>query len=1177
MTTNSFFNPLFQKICSSQKGSGRNGQLHFHLKGINEDQWSFIFQTNYNNHSFISEKNHLLIFSNSSEAEDFLAGLNKSLFNADSFEVFFYPSLGSSPYSGLYSSENNLFQQWEMLQKLTSKTQTKKFIILTTFQALAQKVPPPEYFNKHKFSINVSDIAPPFDLAKKLLQIGMQQTTTIEEPGTFSRKGEIFDIFNFTEGPVRLSYYDDMIEEIHPISLATNKSRRDVSIETITLAPTPYFLGNKENIQHFRANLPIPPANERNRFQKRSSILSKLSKGELFEDYPKLIPLFFDQSATLLDYLDNESTLMQFFNKEKIEQNFSFFMEELNEEFEEVNSDSDNDILVPAIEKLINKDLFLDLQKFSYIDVAQLSLTDNVLDNDNLHNSLEMTLVQAKQHIKEKIGYVENKHEFLKKTLSYIFEHASLYTDVIFTYKTKAALEEIQFLTNEYSQTNVIKENIHYLNVNIKEGFYYQNEKLLVLSEGDLFNVKKSKTVKPKKKQLDLFAEQISTLKEGDFVIHSEHGVGVYHGLETLDIGSSVGDFITIQYAGKDKVYVPVYKINLIQKHADNTANLKVDNLKSSRFQQVKSKAKKSAKKLAIDLLRLQAQRATQLAFPMPAPDHYYKEFELAFPFQETNDQHLAICDVLESMQKSQAMDHLVCGDVGFGKTEVAMRAAFLAVLGKKQVAVLVPTTILSLQHYHSFVKRFKGFPVRVEFISRLKSTKEVKEIKEKLAKGFIDIIIGTHKLLAKDLEFKDLGLVVVDEEQRFGVAHKEKLKSLRPNLHFLTLSATPIPRTLQMAFIGIRDLSLIQTAPPKRQSIKTYLIKEDKKTIKDAIEKEIKRGGQVFYVHNRVQSIETVAQSLRELIPGISILVAHGQMPEKLLEKCVTDFYNGKYQVLLSTTIIESGLDIPNANTMIVDKAHMFGLSQLHQLRGRIGRSDKKAYAYFIIPQNIELNGDAEKRLNALKTYADIGSGFNLASADLEIRGAGEVLGGEQSGHIETIGLELYTELLKEAIDELKGEKEVTSIDIEITTPFPCYIPNHYIEDNSERLKTYKKLSNLKTSENIDSMIIDLEDIFGPMPKEVLNLSALLKVKKQLKHSGIKSIQVGHSSIHSNFEAGLLEKNDKLKTKLIDLFIGNRKKYQITPKEVFIYTPGGEITPEKLLEYADFMASSMS
>jgi len=637
-------------------------------------------------------------------------------------------------------------------------------------------------------------------------------------------------------------------------------------------------------------------------------------------------------------------------------------------------------------------------------------------------------------------------------------------------------------------------------------------------------------------------------------------------------------DFLILQFDEGDKVYLPVYKLNLIQKHSDSINGQKLASLRHNKFNQVKERAKQSAKALAFSLIELQAKRMTSKAHRFSPPDHLYNEFELSFPFQETPDQQRAINLALEKMQSAQPMDLLICGDVGFGKTEVAMRAAFKAVLDKKQVAILVPTTILALQHFLTFTERFKNFPVNIDHISRFRTKKECDKIYQDVREHKVDILIGTHALLSNDVQYSDLGLVIVDEEHRFGVGHKEKLKLIKESVDFLTLTATPIPRTLQLSFLGLRDMSLIQTAPPRRQSIKTYVIKEDPATIKEAIEKELHRGGQVYIIHNRVNDIEIFSSKIRELVPQSKIVIGHGQLSEKELEQRMKAFIQGEYNILIATTIIESGIDIPNANTMIIDRADTFGLAQLHQLRGRIGRSDKKAYAYLSVPAFQNIGVDAEKRLKALQTYADIGAGFALASCDLEIRGAGDILGAEQSGHMEAIGLELYMQLIKEAINELKGAKTVsTKIDIEINTPFPAYIPSSYITDASTRLKQYKSLSNLETLELLDDAEDQYVDVYGAIPIEVKNLFVVLRARLLLSRLNVKSVQLARKSLILKFNAATLDQNVPLRNQIVDFFIKRPKVYQFTPDYKLIYSRDNDFDLEALLRFSKDIAQQLN
>jgi transcription-repair coupling factor (superfamily II helicase) len=825
--------------------------------------------------------------------------------------------------------------------------------------------------------------------------------------------------------------------------------------------------------------------------------------------------------------------------------------------------DNEADNLLPHPEELFTTDTTNLLSNYKHI---QINLTASSSNNENLNL----------QNLK---SYLLQNHELNTQTnnqtriLNLLKSHGNNFNGINICYTSDRSLEEIKFLLIE--QSHLENEIIKFIPLPLQNGFVAPIQNQIFISEADFFIQKKSKHKEKKNKNTNVFADQMATLHEGDYIVHRDFGIGKYQGLEKIDINQASSDFLVIQYQDNDKVYVPVYKLDLVQKYAEGTSDVKVSNLKSSQFEKQRQKARSSVKKLAFDLLELQAKRKMSQGYAFSAPDHIYTEFELEFPFEETQDQLKAIQDVLDDMQQTFPMDRLVCGDVGFGKTEVAIRAAFKAVLDHKQVAVLVPTTILAYQHYNSFKDRLKNFPVTVEFLSRFKSPKQSTEIIKKLEDGKIDIIIGTHKLLSENIRYQDLGLVVVDEEHRFGVGHKEKLKLMKTNIDFLTMTATPIPRTLQMSFLGIRDLSIIQTPPPKRQSIKTYIIKDDDNTVKEAINKEISRGGQVYIIHNRVQDIEILATKIQKLVPSAKIIIGHGQLPERELEKRIAAFYEHKYDILIATTIIESGIDIPSANTMIVNRADTFGLAQLHQLRGRIGRSDKKAYAYLSIP-SFNISAIAEKRLHTLQAFADIGSGFAIASSDLEIRGGGDILGAEQSGHIQEIGLQFYMELLEEAVAELKGITSTENHDIEIQSPFNAYLPDSYIAHAPQRLKLYKRLSSTKDLEHLKEMQDEIEELYGMAPIEVKNLYLILEVRLILKNHHLKSIKVSHHHITLTFDAELVQQNSIYQSNLIQFFTQRPKTYQLNPNFSVKCLFKDKIDQNTLLNFAKHIAQQL-
>ncbi|MFU8805830.1 MAG: transcription-repair coupling factor, partial [Bradymonadaceae bacterium] len=597
-------------------------------------------------------------------------------------------------------------------------------------------------------------------------------------------------------------------------------------------------------------------------------------------------------------------------------------------------------------------------------------------------------------------------------------------------------------------------------------------------------------------------------------VVHVDFGIGRYRGIVHLDVEGIANDFLHIEYAEGDKLYLPVYRLGRVQKYIGQGDGMRLDKLGGTRWERTKEKVKENIRAIAGDLLALYARREMAVGITYSPPDDFYREFEAAFPFEETPDQDRAIAEVLSDMTRKRPMDRLICGDVGFGKTEVAIRAAMKAVADGKQAAVLVPTTLLCEQHGISFRERMKDFGARVEVLSRFRSSKEVKEILDDTVAGKVDVLIGTHRLLSKDIEFRDLGLLVVDEEQRFGVGHKEKIKQLKSNIDVLTLSATPIPRTLQMSMLGIRDLSIIATPPHSRLAVRTHVAKFGDSIIRESVMRELSRGGQVFFVHNRVATIDEMAKHLRELLPEARLAIGHGQMAEGKLEEVMLGYIRGDINVLLCTSIIESGLDIPNANTIIVNRADMFGLSQLYQLRGRVGRGKERAFCYLLIPSRRTLPDDAEKRLEVIQTYTELGSGFHVATYDLEIRGAGNLLSKDQSGHVASVGLDLYSELLEEAVNDIRGQVHEDEIEPEVNIAVEAFIPDDYIPATSLRLMFYKRFSLARTSEELYDIYGELTDRFGDPPESVRNLRDLIAIKVGLRQIRAYRLDAGYTAI---------------------------------------------------------------
>ena len=685
----------------------------------------------------------------------------------------------------------------------------------------------------------------------------------------------------------------------------------------------------------------------------------------------------------------------------------------------------------------------------------------------------------------------------------------------------------------------------------LKSGFCLPTEGLAVVTEEEIFSLKR-RVGRGERSQPTLITN-FEDLRIGDYVVHVDYGIGIYRGLVRLEGEGVENDYLLIAYEGKDKLYVPVDRLNLVHRYiATGDGSPKIDKLGGIFWRRTKKRVKHAVQKVAKELLEIYAARKAFQGYSFSPRDAYFKEFEAAFEYEETPDQEEAIERVMEDMEEPKPMDRLICGDVGYGKTEVAIRAAFKAALDNKQVAILVPTTVLAQQHYLTFTLRFKAYPVVVESLSRFKPPSQQREIIKRLNEGKIDIIIGTHRLLQDDVAFRDLGLLIIDEEQRFGVSHKEKLKEMRKLMDCITLSATPIPRTLQLSLLGIRDLSLINTPPPNRQAIRTYIINFHREMIREAIIKEIDRGGQVFFVHNRVKDIEGVASMLNDLVTGMRLAVAHGQMKERVLEDVMMKFVRGDIDILVCTSIIESGLDIPNANTIIINHSERFGLADLYQLRGRVGRSAQKAFAYLIVPPRRQFSREAFKRLRAIQELSELGSGFRLAIRDLEIRGAGNLFGHVQSGHIAEVGFELYNNLLEEAIRELKGEEVKERVTPEIHLPIEAFIPVEYITDDTQRLIFYKRISILEEERGIDEIKMELQDRFGQLPSQLLNLLEVISLKIWLSKFSIQKFELRDNVVIVTFASdGLISPK-----KVVDLIERGDGKYRLTPEMKLIYTP---------------------
>lgn len=1019
------------------------------------------------------------------------------------------------------------------------------------------RVPPIEFFIKNSLKIESEDILAQSLFKEKLVKIGyLEGTIGSLQLGEFCFRGDTCDIRSAGGKYYRLIYFDDLIEHIYEVDQKTNRAIKNATLLKINLICSWRIFLSPEYLNNLRENIPVPTPQFRNRFSYRKEFFSSLQQSNAaYSIYFQ--PYFFnDQLPSLVHQLDQLECRKIFIHPEQqipiLESQFSLW----NEKIEQQQDDESSVMLIPRLSRIFELSIAQNIS--SGIQLKHFG-EENSLGSWQELNLLLKPLVQAGAKRLSKVELFIKWFKSLELSIQNVF----------LCYSNDEEREHLMAIVN--NRWSFLKNNDLFQTTWIKSNYavssYEEITQTLIIGAKDYVYTSSAKT-KNNTRHVDLFAEHLSTLKEGDFVVHQGFGIGKFVEMQNMTVADQNSDFIVLKFLDDDKVYVPVYKMNLLEKFADTGADVKLSDLKTKKFEQEKTNARASAKKLAFDLLRLEAERKSHKGFAFSSPDEYFEEFEASFSFTETPDQAQAISDVIEDMCKPIPMDRLVCGDVGFGKTEVAMRAAFKAILDKKQVVVLVPTTILCLQHYNNFKKRFQSFGGNIEQLSRLITPKQTKETIEKLKNGQCDLVVATHKILSKDVGFHDLGLVIVDEEHRFGVGDKEKLKLLRSNTDFLTLTATPIPRTLQLAFLGIKPLSLIQTPPPERQSVQTLLIKEDWETIQSAIKREIQRNGQVFYIYNRVIDIEIMAAKIKEVVPEAKLVIAHGQLNEKDLEKRIQAFYQKEYDILLATTIVESGIDIPIANTMIIHNAHNYGLAQLHQLRGRIGRSNTKAYCYFVIPDKHQLSELSNKRLEALQKYCDIGAGFALANSDLEIRGAGELLGAEQSGHIQSVGLELYLSLLEEAMREIKGETSEINQTVDVSLGISSYIPQNYIQEEGARLKFYKKLANATDEIQLNQIEEEILDIYGPLPEFVSNLILTLKIRLIIKPLCLKHISLTKSALLLRFDTASLERKPALSQALIQYFISKPKLYRFHGPTQVDYKPTQELTPRAVLDF---------
>ena len=1077
--------------------------------------------------------------------------------------TFYYPPKDFIFFSA--DAYGNLIIQ-QRLDAVSHLISGEEFTLITTIDGLMDRLVPLDLIRKICIHLSYDDTIDVEELKTALVNSGFERTEQVETAGQFAVRGGIIDIFPMTgDVPYRIELWDDVIDSIRSFDALSQRTIEN--IDDIVIYPaSEYILSQEEiarGIEKIREEASLREKTLResfhteeahrlsvciNEFTERLSI----SRTGVFLD--SFMTYFYPETMTLPDYFPAEETI--------------FFIDEPGRIEERANT-----VETEFRESMINRiegGYMLSGQTGVFCDTAEA-----LARLASVRTVLFTTLEQKLKHFKPKNNYYismrninpyNNSFELLVHDLQRYKKEgwcvlilcgsrskAARLADTLFhDYELNAFVCEDPDHTPVPGEILLTSENIH-------RGFEYPLLRFALISESDVFGSKK----KRKKKKSNYSGEKINTfsdLKPGDYVIHENHGLGIYRGIEKIVVDKLSRDYIKIEYGDGGNLYVPATQLDLIQKHSGNSMDgespkLKLNKLGSSEWSKTKSKVRRAVRDIAVDLVKLYAERQAKSGFQFSPDTIWQTEFEEQFPYTETDDQMTAIEDTKKDMESKKIMDRLICGDVGYGKTEVAIRAAFKAIQDGKQVAFLVPTTILAQQHYNTFTQRMKDFPVTVELMSRFRTPAQQKQAIAGLKSGHVDIVIGTHRILSKDIIFKDLGLLIIDEEQRFGVGHKEKIKQLKSNVDVLSLSATPIPRTLHMSLIGIRDMSVLEEPPVDRLPIQTYVMEFNEEMIREAINRELARNGQVYYVYNRVNNIEEITNEIQKLVPDAVVRYAHGQMSERKLEQIMYEFINGEIDVLVSTTIIETGLDISNVNTMIIHDADKLGLSQLYQLRGRVGRSNRTSYAFLMYKRDKTLKEIAEKRLAAIREFTDLGSGFKIAMRDLEIRGAGNILGAEQHGHMDAVGYDLYCKMLNEAVLLLKGEKtEDDTYETTIDVKMDAYIPPKYIGNEIQKLAIYKRIASIENLEEYQDMQDELTDRFGDIPSVVDNLLKVALIKSSAHAAGMTEISGDKNTLVFHMHPHAHINTDKI-PELINKYRGDLK-FSTGNDPLFTYKP---------------------
>ncbi|WP_025180059.1 transcription-repair coupling factor [Leptospira interrogans] len=1132
LKTQSNFTLKTQSVSASEKKNSVNTEVVGSVYSVTTGSHSILASS-----LFQKLNQTILVVSENNTSAEFL--FREALSFLPSNDLIYLPGQEVLPYEYMrYPSE----MKRERIKAIAKILSGEPVLIFTSVSGFLKTLPPIQTMQGRAIVLKKGKEIDLESLLIQLIDLGYKRVQVCETFGEFSLKGGILDIFSsYSTEPVRIDLFGEEIESIRTFDPDSQRSMTD--LDQAVLLPADEYILSEEQKKEYQNFLKSSDS---------SLHLPEIPEGNYGIYYEELIPLVRENHG-ILSYF-SEPPILIFPSANSVKERLFHLEKEYLSLFEKRS----REVLCAPPEKLLSfGEEFKVLSESIGLSFVGLPPRN---ENDLVSLLKEAPSFKGKiREVREKISELRAKGGW-KIVLTSSFEAQTKRLQGLFEKEGVILLNEdstepLPFhLGNHKSDTFLVLSEL-------RNGFILENQKILILSENDIFGreyKRKTRFKKQNSKALQSFID----LKEGDYVVHIHHGVGKFLKIERTSAGGKERDFLKLEYSGGDSLFVPLDQISLVQRYIGGTESPRLDSLGKSTWKKTKDRVQKAVEALAEDLVQMYSNRLKLQGYAFPPDTIYQEEFEAEFEYEETPDQIEAIEAVKKDLESSRPMDRLVCGDVGYGKTEVAIRAAFKVAMAGRQIMMLAPTTILALQHYNTFKNRFENYPVRVELVSRFKTPAEIRDILADFSAGKVDMVVGTHAILSSKLKPKNLGLLIIDEEQRFGVNHKETIKKFKNLVDVLTLTATPIPRTLHMALTGIRELSIIATPPKNRQSVETYVLEEDDDLISDAIRNEIQRGGQVFYLYNRVETIEEETNYLSKLVPEVSIGILHGQMTEDEIEETLLDFYNRKYDILVTTTIIESGIDMPNVNTLFVKRADLFGLSQLYQIRGRVGRSDRKAFAYMLLPKDRVVTEQAEKRLNTIFEYQELGSGFKVAMRDLEIRGAGNLLGKEQSGDIMEVGFDLYVRMLEDAIARIKGEEIVVEVRTSVTLNTNFFIPETYISDTRQKIEFYKKLEGARDLDEIEEIYSEMLDRFGEPPEDAKTFILLEKIRTLASNLGFEFVTEMKDEI--KMKSGSYFRGDH--TKIIQL-ISARTGLTLNPKEpnVLIFQTGKKLEKEKL------------